>query len=265
MAYAPYYATPHYFQTPFYPTPQANAIYTRPFTPQPEHEHRKLRKKQNRWSLPGYTQLAQDHPITPPPTPQKPRRVLWETDYMTTPTSSRYPDLNPVLAADTTRVNFDVRLPPEKGVNSGAYARFWSTSALRRPTMHMRLISRDHPWVFELDFRPLATRGTPHYVTCGDVWTALTSGLSQPITDAEWSLFVSANRPDQSQRRRLMTETVAMRTHEQGKYLRRVDWLGRNVVFRGLLKDDNFTRDVLLPGRESCVDTWVVKFAEIRT
>ena len=81
MAYSPYYPTPQYFPAHLYQVPPANATYVRPLTPEPDDNHRKLRKKQNRWSFPGYAQLAQNFPPTPPPTPQKPRRVLWEADY----------------------------------------------------------------------------------------------------------------------------------------------------------------------------------------
>ncbi|EJD03069.1 uncharacterized protein FOMMEDRAFT_20241 [Fomitiporia mediterranea MF3/22] len=181
------------------------------------------------------------------------------------PASSRWPELHPVLAMDTTRVIFDVRVPPEQAINSEAYTRFWNESALRRPTTHMRLVSQDHPWTFELDFRPLfAKKGTPHYVTCGDVWTALTSGLARPITDAEWALFTTTNRPEQAQKKNSMTQTVATRKVEHGKFLRRVDWLGANIIFRGLVKDDKYAGDVLLPGREPCAETWLVKFSAAR-
>ena len=130
--------------------------------------------------------------------------------------------------------------------------------------MHMRLISQDHPWVFEIDFRPLAARGTPHYVTCGDVWTALTSGLSLPMTDVEWSLLARDPRPDQVQRKKHMMEAVTLRKPEHGKHLRRYDWLGRNVLFFGLTKDDKFAREMLLPGRDPCPETWIVKFSAMR-
>ena len=166
--------------------------------------------------------------------------------------------LHPVLAMDTALIHFDLRSPPEKGISNQAIQRFWNTSALIHPTMHMRLVAKDFPWVFELDFRARAARGAPHYVTCGDVWHALHTGLSRALTDSEWSLLVTH---DQFVRRKVIERIVASRRVEEGQYARRIDWLGLNVVFRGLTKDESYARNVLLPGREPCPDPFVVQLS----
>lgn len=179
--------------------------------------------------------------------------------------SVRYPMLHPVLAVDTSRIRIDIRVHPHRGSERLAAARFWNEKASPgRPSVHMRLISPDIPWTFELDYRSLLAQGTTHYVTCGDVWSAMTTGLSQPITDAEWNLLVCSRRAEKARRRRMIEAIVAQRSEAQGKYARRADWLGRNVVFRGLERNHALAREILLPGRDPCPDTWVMRFGELR-
>ena len=179
--------------------------------------------------------------------------------------SIRYPILHPVLAIDTSRIRLDIRVHPQRGSERLATTRFWDEKACPgRPSVHMRLISPDFPWTFELDYRSLFAQGTTHYVTCGDVWSAVTSSLAQPITDAEWNLLVLSKRSDKIKKRRMIEAIVAQRTEAEGKYARRADWLGRNVVLRGLERNKEYAQWILLPGREYCPDTWVMRFGELR-
>lgn len=130
--------------------------------------------------------------------------------------------------------------------------------------MFIRLISYDFPWAFDLDYRPLLASGSAHYVTCGDVWMALTTGLAASITDAEWAMLLGSRRTKNIRRKRMICAIIASRAAGDGKFGRRVDWLGRNVMFRGLQKDDKYAQEVLLPGREFCPDTYVMRFDEIK-
>ena len=181
------------------------------------------------------------------------------------PVSISYPMLHPVLAVDTTRVRLDVRVHPHRGSERVAASRFWNERAMpARPTIHMRLISPDIPWTFELDYRSLLAQGTAHYVTCGDVWSAITTGLSAPLSDSEWNLLVCSRRTDKMKRRRMIEAIVAQRTEAEGKYARRADWLGRNIVFRGLERIHGLPQEILLPGRDPCPETWVMRFSELR-
>lgn len=179
--------------------------------------------------------------------------------------SIRYPDLHPVLAIDTSRIRLDIRVHPRRGSEHLAVTRFWNEKACPgRPSIHMRLISPDFPWTFELDYRPLLARGTTHYVTCGDVWSAITSSLAQPISDAEWKLLALSRRSEQINKRRMIEAIVAQRSEAEGKYARRADWLGRRVVLRGLERNREYAQGILLPGREYCPDTWIMRFGELR-
>lgn len=42
--------------------------------------------------------------------------------------------------------------------------------------------------------------------------------------------------------------------------IRRIDWLGSRVYFRGITKDDGLGRERLLPEDDLWPNTWVVKF-----
>lgn len=104
------------------------------------------------------------------------------------------------------------------------------------------------------------------YVTVGDVWATLFRALNETVGDAEWALLA---RDERERAKRAKIESALARRCAAGgvraDYARRVDWLSRNVLFRGLFSDDTFARDVLLPGRTPCPDTFVVKFERART
>ncbi|THH05632.1 hypothetical protein EW145_g4646 [Phellinidium pouzarii] len=252
----PYYPLPvqlQYYTPTYHPQrPQNVYAYSLPPTPLspyiPPSEPRRLRKRAQRWSFAGDSNADYFHPQyqggpIPKSAPQPARRVLWMADFMRAPKSTRNPTLHAVLASDTTLVNFDVRVPPKSMIDPKAYTRFSGEWATIRPTKHMRLISHDFPWIFELDFRDIPST---KYITCGDVWTALQTGLSEALTDAEWSLLATNKSTEESERKRVIERITSMRR----SYARRVDWLGRNVVFRGLAKDDKYAQKMLLPGRE---------------
>ncbi|KAH8119052.1 hypothetical protein DFH11DRAFT_1562722 [Phellopilus nigrolimitatus] len=282
MAYA-YYApgtSPQYLSPVYLPEPPPRSDYgrARPLTPHtPPPDERKRLRKERRWSFAGNKNLNAEYyypnkygglPPTPPATPVQPRRVLWLADFMRAPVSTWYPALHPVLAADTSLVNFDARVVPRNGIDARAYTRFRDEPATMRPTLHLRLISQDFPWVFDIDHRAAHAKGYTHYVTCGDVWKALCNGLAGQLLDAEWTLLLTSKGPiadkDNSERKRMVERIIATRQHEVGRFARRVDWLGRNVMFRGLVRNEDFARKILLPGREPCTDTYIVKFAPLK-
>lgn len=181
-----------------------------------------------------------------------------------------------MLASDTTKVLYDVRVDPHIGIEPSIYGRYASAPATTQQSAHIRLISYDFPWTLDIDVRgPAATaaRGSVYasgyvcgYVTVGDVWATLFRALSEPVGDAEWALLARGER--ERAKRAKIEAALARRCAAGGvpaDYARRVDWLGRNVMLRGLFSDDAFARDVLLPGRTPCPDTYVVKFEKARS
>lgn len=175
------------------------------------------------------------------------------------PISPRFSTLHAVLAEDTTLVNFDVRVAPKQAIISQAFKRFREDPATVRPTNHLRLISHDFPWTIEIDYRDYAPGSQRRVVTCGDVWHALHTALACELSSSEWAILATSSSSDQIERKRVMERVIAVRPYEEGKYPRRYDWLGRKVIFRGLAKDDDLSRKVLIPGKEPCAETWVVK------
>ncbi|KAI5120355.1 hypothetical protein M0805_009430 [Coniferiporia weirii] len=272
MRYAPDVPPPYLFP-PYYALPPQNPyVYAQPLTPVspyvPPVEYQRMRKRERHRSLPNISNAEYFFPqnygkgTTPSTVPQQARRVLWMSDFLRSPKSIKYPALHPVLASDTTLVNFDVRVAPRRAIDPRAYTRFRDEPAMNPPTRHMRLISYDFPWVFEIDTLAVRSEGHPgYYVTCGDVWEALCVGLAAALKDTEWTLLAMSKGKDQNDRKRTIERIVEARGYEEGKFARRSDWLGRNVMFRGLAKNDDYAREVHLPGRMPCLDIWVVKFA----
>jgi len=158
------------------------------------------------------------------------------------PTSRRSP-LHPLLSPESTSF-VDIRLDPTvlapiPGITDPATLSGATT---------LRLVSPHFPWTLEVRSR---IPSSP--VTCGDVFMAIHTALSLPLTNSEWSLA------DDAKKNSIMR---ANRNRRGGnvRRLRRIDWLGSKVYFKGLAKDDGLGRSRLLPEDNFWPDTWVVKF-----
>jgi hypothetical protein len=176
--------------------------------------------------------------------------------------SSKYPNLNPILAADTTLVRFDVQKKPSTEILSSTYFSNRQTSATATPVTHMRLFSKSFPWSIDI-------MNTPG-INCEQVWDAVYAALQEPIADSEWGLIVDneecRKRVEKAARKRYeMIDKDSgndnlNRSSSNSKGLKRIDWLGEKTLFKGLEKDDEFAKTRLLPGLQVCSETWVVKF-----
>jgi len=165
--------------------------------------------------------------------------------------SKKYPKLNPILAADTTLLRFDVKKKPRTEILASTYYSNRHTPATANGVVHIRLISKAFPWAIDVMGQ------TP--VTCEAVWDALYVALQEPIADSEWGMIVA------SKKHREITEKAAKKRIEADpncdkNQLRRIDYLGDTTLFKGLDKDDDFEKARLLPGAKGCPDTWVVRF-----
>jgi len=97
--------------------------------------------------------------------------------------SRKYPNLNPILAADTTLLRYDVRNVPKDTILASTYHINCHTPCLGTPTSHVRLISKAFPWTIEIK----SSHGS---ITCELIWDAIYHGLQQPIADSEWGMVV---------------------------------------------------------------------------
>jgi hypothetical protein len=114
-------------------------------------------------------------------------------------------------------------------------------------------------------------------VTCLDVLSTLHTELQYPLTDTEWgaagddkraSLIRACDRRLWIQLALHKSSNSVARTRPTASFERpvqreplllRVDWLGSNVAFMGLVKDEAFTRSFV----PDCPETWVVKFQRL--
>ncbi|KAL0956779.1 hypothetical protein HGRIS_002899 [Hohenbuehelia grisea] len=214
----------------------------------------------NPWQA-GYYGAPQPNPqvYVPPPTPYSPgywEQPAWSRPQEPTPTAvrSKYPNLNPILAVDTTLLRFDVRKPPRQDILASTWHSNRHLPALVPAAPQMRLISKHFPWTIEIMLQ------MP--VTCEIVWDALHAALQEPIADSEWGMLAIS---DKSKKQRDAMEAAAKKRVEAGdpdKRLKRVDWLGGTVYFKGLEQDEEFEKLRLMPGGKPSPETWLVKLGE---
>lgn len=165
----------------------------------------------------------------------------------------KYPNLHPILAADTTLARVDVRYDPssEPAIPNATYFAYQHAHATTAQASHVRLISDDFPWLIDIK-----TSGYP--VTCGDVWNALYAALREPLADSEWGVISH----DSSKAKKVQKATKHRQSEiDRDMSLKRVDWVADSYIFRGLEKDDGFAKRRLAYVNSECEETWVVKMA----
>ncbi|KAG2135766.1 hypothetical protein DEU56DRAFT_388107 [Suillus clintonianus] len=198
--------------------------------------------------------------------------------------------LHPFLALPSVSFTYDLRYPPTSlRFQSSSLFAGSSYELLRvpltpeRPTQIL-LISPEFPWAFNI-----GTSAGEEIVTCLDVLVTLYAALQRPLTDAEWatagdhkraSLLRARNRRTRMQPAFHGSSDYVSRTgptvrFAPGAYapnhrlvqreppLLRVDWLGSNVAFMGLVKDEAFARSSLIPGGGERPEKWVVRFQRL--
>lgn len=162
---------------------------------------------------------------------------------------SKYPNLSPILAADTTLIQYDVRKTPLHGILFSTAAQLGSTLALSSSSAAIRIISHSFPWTLDI----------PAPVTCAAVFDGLHKMLQEPLADSEWGIVCIL---DKSRRETIEKAGKARAERDKEKKLKRIDWLGDKTAFKGLEKDDEFEKKRLLPEMAPCAETWVVKFGK---
>jgi hypothetical protein len=164
--------------------------------------------------------------------------------------SRKYPNLNPILASDTTLLRYDVRNMPKDAILSTTYNTNCQTPCLATPTSHIRLISKSFPWTIDVK----SANGS---ITFEHLLDAIYYGLQEPLADSEWGMAVA----DKDQRETILKAAKKREEKDKDKRLKRIDWLGENILFKGLEQDGDFEKLRLLPRAQGCPETWVVRLS----
>lgn len=163
--------------------------------------------------------------------------------------SSKYPSLNPILAEDTTILRFDLKEKPSQSIIASTYYAHRPSHVFIKPTQRMRLISKSFPWTIDID------SNAP--ITVGDVWDAMHVALQQHIVESEWGFICRDEKlkktVENAMKARIASDPMA------DKRPKRIDLLGDATLFRGLEKDDDYTKAMLLPTAKAWSETWVIK------
>ncbi|RDB16901.1 hypothetical protein Hypma_002544 [Hypsizygus marmoreus] len=179
-------------------------------------------------------------------------RIYIPAPYISRYASAKYPNLNPILAADTMLLHFDVKKTPQSQIPVPTYYSYRHVPAMVHRASHVRLISKAFPWTIDI----IPDAQAP--VTCQAVWKALYDALQEPLVDSEWGLIVGVKRL-----RETVEKAVKKRIEDggMGEDKKRIDFLGDVTLFKGLERDEEFEKVRLLPGEKPCPETWVVKLA----
>lgn len=171
--------------------------------------------------------------------------------------SRKYPQLNPILAADQTLLRYDVRVRPKDTIQSSTYYSNAAIAALADTNVtHLRLVSKAFPWTIEVK----APMG--NIITCEGVWDAIYFALQEPLADSEWGMVVGAMGNAEKARREAILKAAGKREAKDGeKRLKRIDWLGDSTFFKGLEKDEDYEKARLLPKAQPCAETWVLRLS----
>jgi hypothetical protein len=168
--------------------------------------------------------------------------------------SSKYPDLNPILAIDTTKLRFDVKHHPQSEILASTWYSY-RTSPAKAPsqyaTSYMRLISHKFPWSIDIRLHP----GTN--ITCGIIWEAIYHALQEPLEDSEWGMIVMDRKVRERVEGAMKKRMESAPSSPLGP--KRIDYLGDATLFKGLEKDGEYIKARTMPGDAVVPETWVLK------
>lgn len=157
------------------------------------------------------------------------------------------PQIHPLLDFCSTPLIWDVREPLSSMEIAHSAAGHWSPEALSLPMTstkpcHIRIISRDIPWSFDICLsRP---------VTATDALHGIYHILHKPLEDVVWGAADEVKRENMQLARR----------RRGGLTYNNVDWLGIDVIFEGFLQDDLFAKERLYHNTTEIPETWLVTF-----
>ncbi|KAG6817498.1 hypothetical protein H0H87_008123 [Tephrocybe sp. NHM501043] len=166
-----------------------------------------------------------------PPPPASAPVFGYRTGHSTPHGSNKHPQLFYLLAADSTRLEWDTRRPPSS-IHPSTFYSNRNTVALQTAAKKLHIVSKAFPWAIEIDSQVA--------ITCEMVWAAIYHALQEPIADSEWGLILNIKK------HREVVEKAAKKRKEENKEdtqsLRRIDYLGESTMFKGLDKDEDFVK-----------------------
>lgn len=151
---------------------------------------------------------------------------------------------------------FDVRKPPEWSLQRTFQRYCFEPAVHGAECQSVRLVSHDFPW--SITIRPFSSAHL-RYVTCGDILYGLHRFLDQRMDSLDWRIILFQDEDTREALQAMMDKRVEDNPTYQAK---KVDWLQNKFFFRGLVKDDDFAKTLLPPGREIHPHTYVVKMVE---
>lgn len=163
--------------------------------------------------------------------------------------SAKYPALNPILADDTTLLRFDLKIKPSTAIMTSIYYSHRPMIVFENKAKKMRLLSKAFPWTIDID--------SLSPITVEDVWEAMFGALQQPIMESEWGFVVRDGKKREEIEAAVKKRVTADPTSDKRPL--RIDYLGETTLFRGLEKDDDFAKAMLLPPHKLWSETWIVK------
>lgn len=239
MAYNGWYPPPH--SAPLYGTPG----YVQWFPQAPPHSAGMVPPQQAHWGGQAYTD------------------AYGASGPVAAARSEKYPDLNPILAIDTTKLRFDIKHHPQSEILASTWYAFRTSPAKApsSPSMHhpqgttttsfMRLISPKFPWSIDIKLHP----GTN--ITCGVIWEAIYHALQEPLQDSEWGMIVMDKKMRERVEGAMKKRMEAAPSSPPGP--KRIDFLGDCTLFKGLERDGEFSKLRAVPGEGVAHETWVLR------
>lgn len=163
-------------------------------------------------------------------------------------TGLRQIEVYPYIAMGQNQIPFDLRTPPRE-YEPQQYEYHCGFAVLREPSKRLRLVCPNFPWTIEIQGE--------WPVCCVHVWEALYESLQKPIKSSEWALIVH----DENKKREIQRACRKRLEKHPDDNLRprRIDWLGEMTLFRGLYRDEAFEKTVLVPGKDTWAETYVIR------
>ncbi|EJD03067.1 uncharacterized protein FOMMEDRAFT_156435 [Fomitiporia mediterranea MF3/22] len=168
------------------------------------------------------------------------------------PPSQPQSEIHSLLDASYTTLVWDVRVLPKEFKISRQETPLVGPNALSFPltqaaTGHVRIISQDFPWIIEIGPKQ---RG----ITAGEVLLALYELLNGRLDDFIW------NVSDDHTRSRIVRAWKSR--SDSGPVIKRVDFLGKRFIFKGLYRDEKYVQQNQRPDEASIPEIFLVAFAK---
>lgn len=199
-----------------------------------------------------------------------PATTTSSTTRLYTPRARHTTAIDPVLAYNShsghASIEFDLTLPPTQilisnGSSRSSYAALSSRDlahpATSPPLPYIHIRCSDMPW--SIDVYPSPNSGSG-IVTVGDVLYAIYRALRRRVSASDWNASSPSMQDrvrDAWLRRCKRQQSSEERNYEKNNGLRRVDWLMKNTVFRGLTPGQSNDHWVMHVGHgEKSVKFW---------